>query len=153
MSKYTEPGRGRKQCPKCKGYEHVRSAKCECGYEWIKVETEVVHIDKPKGVVAKGPVHIEKKPYIEKEAKEPFKPKFVETILTPAGACPIELTGTSKEVVQEWKEAVKSHYTAKGQEIGESGLMYYVRQFFPMYVKGLKGLSLEYLAVKAAFTA
>jgi hypothetical protein len=38
MGEKTVPGRGKKQCPKCERYLGVRSAKCDCGYEFPRKE-------------------------------------------------------------------------------------------------------------------
>lgn len=40
--KYDGPGRGRKQCPSCKSYVHVRTKVCDCGREFSRPSDDLI---------------------------------------------------------------------------------------------------------------
>ena len=144
MNTHTEPGRGRKQCPSCKIYVGVRTGKCACGHVFEKPVVEVKAETKTEtGSEASQPqpeVKAEEPPSKPAEAKpaKPAKPVVAAQkysfdsgpVLIPAGKCPVELTGTDEQSVVQWRDAVKKHYQADGQEITDTGVAYYVSTIY-----------------------
>jgi len=52
-------------------------------------------------------------------------------IIAPAGKCPVKLTGTDFDTVRQWAGAIVAHYAGNGQKIAQSGVEYFVREFYP----------------------
>lgn len=48
---YTEPGRGRKGCPKCNKYVGVKTATCPCGYDFSGGSLKALKPEEPKEIV------------------------------------------------------------------------------------------------------
>jgi len=147
---YDDGGRGKKQCPACKKYIGARNAICACGHEFSKAPaTQPVQ---PKSVgAAAAPVRR------VQEAEQPQEYTPGRHVLctvrgrteVPAGACPIKLTGTDIQTVEEWAEKVRIYcQRERSQWMMLSALKYYAREFYdifgPDYAEISKNLEVIY---------
>lgn len=144
MPTYTEAGRGRKQCPKCKVYVGVRSNVCEgCGNSFESSASHV-HVtpqsgDSPSGKVATSDSHIH---------IPPRRNGHLGQIGIPAGECPVKLKDTDTATVRAWAEKVKEHYLANERKtIATSGLIYYAREFYDCHSSEFKKVKQELLTL------
>jgi hypothetical protein len=72
--------------------------------------------------------------------------------LIPAGKCPAELTGTDRETVEAWMDAVQAAYGDPVEDpekrCGSSTFVYYAQQFYPRFGVGWDGDGAEYSEVR-----
>src|SRR6202000_311564 len=92
---YEEPGPGRKECV-CGVYVRERDTECPgCGHIFPR----------PEGMPPPASAY----------GDPSANPRGVLFVLTPAGACPARLKGTTIEQVAEWIDDLKRHFTNNNQ--------------------------------------
>jgi len=81
---------------------------------------------------AKVPKEPKPKPKPEQEDTRPDFRRML-NILTPAGKCPVKLTGTTKEEVRTWAEAVVEAGYKDNRNFTFNAVKYFVRHFYDMF--------------------
>ena len=138
VTTYDEGGRGRKQCPSCKKYLGNRNTVCACGHEFVKAPASAA-APKPKSVgAAAAPVRRVESSQVETPQEyTPGRHVFCtvrQRTAIPAGACPVKLTGTDIQIVEEWAEKVRIHcQRERSQWMMLSALKYYAREFYDIF--------------------
>lgn len=133
---WTEKGAGRKQCPACGIYHGVRRNACPaCGHVHEKVKPEPRPVREK--VVAPKP---EPKAEVVVEAEDGLEPLHLgrmegravgerPVIATPAGRCPVQISGSSLEEVREWAVQVRRVEEASGAfYLSNEALAYWLRR-------------------------
>lgn len=107
MEAYDEPGKLRKQCSACNKYVHVKSRVCVCGQEFPKTEKKT-----------------------EPAEPTPLPSKTLRRVATPAGDCPLKLTGTDSDTVDNWAQRLIIHGQKEGLDFTTKALKYFVRHIY-----------------------
>ena len=116
MPIYDEPGRGRKQCLNCMAYGHARQLTCEkCNSVFTKTEKVNFNVN---SVYIES--HAESTPEVVSRARTTNK------IIAPAGACPLKLSSTDKQDVENWKKQLQS----SNSRLSDEAIEYWVREFY-----------------------
>lgn len=120
MQTYNEPGRGRKQCPKCGLIVHVRNKVCSCGHDFA-VRSKSVVVAKPATPIALCAAVI---PAATDDGGVSAKPKG--NVLVPAGRCPYEFDSKN---IRDWAKSVIVSYNKKhtGRVLTAVALQYWMR--------------------------
>lgn len=109
---YDEGGRGRKECPECKVFVGRSAEKCNCGHTF-PAEPIVVDRVENEGAFSQSACGCGKK-----------------ITLTPAGLCPVKLTGTTSEAVNAWIAKMLDAGHAEGVHYAPSALRYFASMFY-----------------------
>lgn len=139
---YSQPGKGRKQCPICEKYVGVRNTVCVCG-EPFKEKVKSIAPARPiapvKPIISvPTSAPIIAAPIAESSFEEDERPCRTRgrgsiSIYAPSGDCPEKLRGTDLEEVERWAEKVRDHYDEQNQFLTIHGLIYFVRHFYNMF--------------------
>lgn len=125
------PGRGRKQCQECKKHVGVKCRLCVCGAEFTRSERPTVEpAARPAPARIEQPVNRPISANDDRPTIHDIRTFGYRKIYTPAGECPVKLTGYTPERVLPWMEAVIKYWEDKKQIIGYEGLAYYARMQF-----------------------
>ncbi len=113
---WSTPGPGRKVCPSCGTYVGTRSKGCPCGHTF-EVKTRL------RGQSRHSKSHSVGSGTQEGEDKRP-------QLCTPAGKCPVELTGTGLATVQLWMQDLARLHPS--QRLMPSCFKFWARSYFSM---------------------
>lgn len=117
---YDEAGRGRKQCPKCTKFVGARNEVCACGHTF------------EKGVATK----VEQ--FADRVLLHPLARAYAGSqrcivTLTPAGACPVKLTGIDADSIDQWIEQLIDVGVRDHRLYSISAICYFLREFVDVH--------------------
>lgn len=97
---HDSPGPGRKHCPDCEKFVAARTRVCFCGHQFEKKADSEPKPSPPPKPEKSAPEYSGNDMSFNNEGRPLLR------ITTPAGKCPVALSGTSEEEVLAWKDEV-----------------------------------------------
>lgn len=116
---WTTPGRGRKVCPSCGTYVASRSKGCPCGHTFEVKTRQRSYSERSKAHEGRAKARLEDEG--DTSDKRPH-------LCTPAGKCPLELTGTGMATVQFWMQDLAKLHPA--YRLMPSCFKYWAKSYF-----------------------
>jgi hypothetical protein len=117
---FSEGGKGRKQCPRCKAFIAANSAACPACHLLFERKEENTPVVLPQA--SPEPRRAEKK---QVQATPPNTTR-ISGLRIPDGSNPVPLKGRDKTTLLNWAEAVRDYWLRKGYLLSKEGLCYYL---------------------------